>query len=460
MYYDLIKFQTKSMLSVLTSQFAVFALSNSTEDEAALKKSTSALAELVGLVHNVLLESPLELRSDELVIRRGAMTAKEYKEQYLKPIVLTGCSPFAPFIERKKISSTLISLQTKSVKYCDKAISKLARSRFEKSLRDDAPVSMKEAKRSVQDDLKNEVSYVLDQIPIVEKFVEHFFVIDFKHKVVLANNTHHNREAVNVFFALLLKMVKKLEELNPELESDLARLSSEVFKERLDIQPYSTYSLSTQKAFGAYSIPDALEFYSSEESIKAGVAIPVSPTDTVKFSSEKDEKTRVDFKNSIGYFVNPEKAPTPSFKLLADFSKKHKLKASSLVVDGQIPRSAQLARFVEAHADVAPDELKEAMLNLSFETKAVDGNVSFKVKSGMSWFEEAARQLLIDKADDAHIARKHLESFLLLELGDMLEPLHHVISLFVEFYLRANQAKGDLTVPLVDDLKKASEQAA
>lgn len=460
MSYDLIKFQTKSMLSVLTSQFAVFALDNSTEDEVALKKSTSALSDLIHIVHKVLLESPLNLDGDELTIRRGALSAKEYKEQRLKPIVLTGSSPFAPFVERKKISSVLISLQSKSVKYCDKAISKLARGRFERSLLDDAPVSMKEAKRSVIDDLKNEIAHVLDKVPLVEKYVEHFFVIDFKHQVVLANNTHHNREAVNVFFALLLKMVKKLEELHPELQPNLEALSSEVFRERLDIQPYSTHSLSKQKAFGAYSIPDALDFYSSDEFSKSGDKLPVSPTDTVKFASEKDEKTRVDFRNSIGYFVNPDKSPLPSFKLLSDFSKKHRLKASSLIVEGQIPRSSQLVRFVEAHADVAPDELKEPMLCLSFETKAVDGNVSFKVKGGMSWFEEAARQLLLDKIDDTHVGRRQLESFLLLELGDMLEPLHYVISLFTEFYLMSNQAKGDLTVPLVEDLKKASEEAA
>lgn len=457
---DLIKFNLKSVEATLKSPFSMFALTNSTDDPKALSHSIEFLAKTITFLHDVFIETQFDVEKTDMVVRVDAANKREYESHYFKPQVLTGVSPFVPYKNKDNAVGVLVRLQNKQVQFCGKSLNKIARERFESALRNDEPITMKEAKRSVEVELKNNPHRFDGEVPLVEKFQDHYFYIDFKTQVILAKNAHRCRDAINMFFALLMKAGKSLQNSHPELHEKLDKLMTETFKERPEVLNYSTFALTHKKAFGAYNIHDVVAYYSKEEKSKEAAPLPMSPTDTAGFISEKETEARIEFKNAMGYFLNHEKKALPSYQILSSFSEKHHLKAYSLRVMGEIPKTEQLARYLEAHPEGASDEITSSTLTLGFETKASDGNISFKIFSGLSWVVDAAKRLLNDKFNDTHIARKQLEPFFLEEMGGMLEVLHHSCALFIDFYIRANQAGEHMETVVDKDIKRNQDRDA
>lgn len=458
MSHDLIKFHLKTVEAALRSPFAVFALTNSSEDLKALDRSASALAKTILYLHDVFMETECDTTAPEFLVQVNATNRREYEAHYFKSNVLTGHSPFIPQMDKKKLTGVMVKLQHKQVVFCSKSIQRLARKNFEDALRKDEPITFKEAKRLINAELQS--GGLASEVPLVEKFQDHFFYIDFKNQVILAKSAHRSRDAINMFFSLLLKAAKVLQERHPEFKDELEPLLTDTFKERLDVMPYSNYALTHQKAFGAYSIHDVIVHYCEEERDKDAPPLPVLPTDTVGFVSETQVDARIEFRNSVGYFLNHASKTIPSYRTLSSFSEAHQLKAVKLRVIGEIPQTDQIKRYIARNPEGKPEALEGETLTLGFDTKASDGNITFRISDGLQWPVESAKVLLMDLFGDTHVARKQLEPFLLKEFGELLEVLHHSCSLFIDFYTRANQAGKEISeTDLERDLKKAQEDA-
>lgn len=458
MSYDVIKIHQKELETSLKSQFAVFALTNSSEDIKSLNKSVEALAKTLQFMNDLYIETEADSTLDSMSIRFDKNNKKEYDMAYFKPHVMTGHSPFMLQIDGKKVVGVLVKLQYKNVSYCNKTIKRLVRQRFEESMRNDELLTMKECKRLIETELKEGKNK--EPVPLVDRYQDHYFYIDIKNQIVLAKNAHRSKDVINMFFSLLIKAGKAFQDEHPEVKAELDALLTEAMKERMDIVPYSTYALTHEKAFGAYSIHDTVVHYSQEETDKDSKPIPFLPTDTAGFGSDKTTNAKVDFKNSVGYFLGHDEKAMPSYRTLSSLSEKHRLRALSLRVTGEVPLTEQLKRYKEAHPDAFGDDIAGDYLTMTFDTRASDGNVIFKFVEGLYWPMEATRRLLQDKFDDTHIGKKQLEPFLLNEFGASLELLHHSCSMFIDFYLRANQASGEFEETALErDLKQAQADA-
>ena len=455
---DLIKLHLKTLEASVKSPFAVFALINGSEDMKALSASIKSLAKTLDFFSDIFLESEIDTADPDLTVRFDKPNKKEYDETYFRPHIMAGYSPFMLQKEGKVITGALVKLQHKNVSYCQKTIKRLVRQRFEEALRNDEPLTFKECKRHIETLLKE--GKMSDPVPLVDKYQDHYFYLDFKNQIVLAKNAHRTKDIINMFFSLLLKVGKSLSDRHPELLEKIDKMMTETLKERMDIVPYSTYALTHEKAFGAYSIHDAVVYYSKEESDNDAKPIPFLPTDTAGFFSETKMDARIDFRNAVGYFLGHNEKTLPSYRTLSSFSDKHVLRAYSLRVTGEIPLTDPIKRFKEAFPESIGDEIAGEYLSMSFDTKASDGNVTFKITEGLFWPVEAARRLLNQLFGDTHIGKKQLEQTLLKEFGALLEVLHHSCSLFIEFYVRANQAPEEMgETELEKDLKQAQIDA-
>lgn len=457
---DLIKAQLKTVEGALRSSFAVFSFTNSTVDTKSLSSSIDALSKTILFMHDVVIETGTDLSVGDMTIKRMASNQAEYSEDYFKPHVSVGSSPFLPYFVKNKLVGVLVRMQQKNVVFCRKTISRLARELFERAYINDESLSMKQAKKSIVEQLQQANSILRKDVPLVDSYSDVCFYIDFKNHVILAKNGHRTHEAINFFFSLLLKVGKSLKTAHSELELELDALLTSVFKERLDIQAFSTYALAHHKAFGAYQIQDVVNFYSDEESKNDEAPLPMLPTDTVGFVSELKSPVKIEFKNAIGYFLNHGEETLPSYRTLKTFADNHLLKASSIRVEGEIPMPKVVERYLTAHPDAKDGELSGQTLTICYDTKASEGNIIFKVNQGTEWFFHAALSNLLDEVSDKHWAKKQVEPLILKEMGDMLELLHESSSLFIEFYIRANKVNHYTETAVDQDLKKAIDDSA
>lgn len=431
-YNEFISQQVKLAMGTIKSNQALYAIHLNEDNAELLESSFRAFSSLCGALKDYCSKHEVDVTRGDLRVYTKSQHVPDTEYFCLAPHVSIGYSPFMMYNSDGENKGVFVKMRQHRFSYCSKSIKKLVQETFETSFKSDEPVSMKEAKARVRDRLKDGN---LDSIPLVEKVAPITFYLDLENQRVMAKSGHRDQDGLAAFFQLIRR-------LNEAAEKDAyqpASLPSELaLKYRYTVSPFSNYSMSMGKAYGAYNLRKMVEFYSSDNN-DDGCA--VEPTWSGAFSSTNDHSQVITFKNSIGLFlpgIDATNPPPTTFTMLNDFADAKGLNVNTLRVIGEVPMGDLLNSFKTEFPESVDDEIRGDFLDVKFSTQAKDGNICIQVIDDLKYHKEAVAKFLRDDLSENHYPMNQIEGVLLKHLGGLLGVLHDSIDLFVKIYVESN----------------------
>lgn len=438
MYAELVKYQSAPFNNALKSNFMVYGFKSNGGDDNKIKDHLSNVQKVCETISIAAIENAIDLDQDSLRVKLKDSASAQYEYYTLDPHISIGYSPFM-FYEKDGIKGVFIKMKHRKSVFCNKTIEKLSREMYESSLLNDAPMSKKACKKIVLEEIERGN---ITSVPLIESESSIHLYIDLEKDVLLTKSTKRDSESINVFYQLIKKAMQFI---NDSEIVNAESLIQDTFSERFDKVCFAQQAISNNIAFGPYHVGQLVSFYAKRESDKNDSVSSVEPTMTADFISKDDASQLVKMKNSVGIVATEDGTMRASFSMIDDFSNEKNMDVVSVRVQGEVPRADYLAKYCEEFPEQAPSSIQGEHIEMSYDTRAKDGNIMFKIVDGISEHTDITYQLLINELADTHYSIPNMEPLLLKNFAKNLSVLHDSIQLFTDLYLNANKAKPEFS---------------
>jgi hypothetical protein len=449
---EVIKFQLKPLLSAMKAYYVVFSLDLGREEPETFTKITHAIGTLCERLSDLVRKKKIDLTEDPYRLYFSSPKDEEKEYFTFAPHISIGHSPFLLNKDNGALEGVFIKLRHTRFVFCSKYINTLARKLFDLHTINEDPISFKQAKTTILERMNEENNP--DSIPLLTKVSDIFVYLDVETGRVLAKSNHRTKDAMRAFFELSTRVSETIQERHPETAPTLAPLTEMANSERLYTQPYTNHQMTLTKAVGAYNISSLVEYYAKQSETKDDLECPVEPTTTAELRSRDVTTQTMKFKNSVDLFMS-DKKKSSFFIMLQDFSVEKELIFNSIRVNGELDKPSLLERYGETHPEALGTLCEEGTVGLTYDTKAVEGNIAFKIVDTLSIYNDAVRALLSDEMGDRFYNITDMEKLLAKEFASLLPILHHSADLFTSLYLSSNQPPEKFGAQLNEVLQEA-----
>ncbi len=447
-----ITYHLKPLVTAVKSFYSVFAVEiPGIEEQEEIKLHVQAITDLANKLGKASIEHEIDFDTQELRAYTTSPNEKECEYFAFEPHISTGYSPVLSYGSESNIQGVFIRLKHVSYVYCGKTMDKLAKALYEKQMKADDPIYMKEAKRAIREQTREQNNP--ENVPLLKKENSVYIYLDSENQCFLAKNGKRSQDAIRLMLHLLSTLPEKLDS---KYETDLTSTKDVAFEHNVYLQAYTNYSMSRGVAFGAYNITNLVDFYANEESDEV---CPVEPTMTAEMKNKEDSTQVIGFKNSVDLFME-SKAGESVFLSLKGFSEEKNLDFKSIRVTSEMHYSDQIKEYVKEFPEVAGEELGGDLLTIQYDTKSIEGNIGFKIADAIKYHIEATRKLSIEAFNDRHYSFKEMEPVMLSHFSGLLAVLHDSSNLFIELYIRANQATEEFGSAITEAIEQATKQDA
>lgn len=445
-----ITYHLKPLVTAVKSFYSVFAVEiPGIEEQEDIKLRVKSIVNLVDMIGNASIEHEIDFDTQELRAYTTSPNEKECEYFSFEPHISTGYSPVVSYGEKSNVRGVFVRLKHVSHVYCGKTMDKLAKALYEKKMKEGDPIYMKEAKKAIREQTREQNNP--ENVPLLKKENSVYIYLDSENQCFLAKNGKRSQDAIRLMLHLLATLPEKLDS---KYETNLTEIKDIAFESNIYSQAYTNHSMSRGVAFGAYNISNLVDFYANE---KSDEACPVEPTMTAEMKNKEDSTQIIAFKNSVDLFMESEPGDSV-FSSLKFFSEEKNLDFKSIRVTSEMHYSDQIKEYIAEFPEVAGEDLGGDLLTISFDTKSIDGNIGFKIADAIKYHIEATRKLSIHAFTDRHYSFKEMEPVMLEQFAGLLSVLHDSSNLFIELYIRANQATEEFGSAITDAIEQATKQ--
>lgn len=433
---ELIAQHTKPTLQSLKSTQALYAIRHSEDDPEKLKMSLKAVRQLCDEISQYAMKNRVSLQDEDFRIYTRPKDQQDTEYYCMSPHLSIGYSPFIFLKPEKNIRGVFVKIEQHRFTWCSTTMNLKAQKLYQESFKNDAPISMKEAKAQIETNL---MGGNRDNIPLIEKLGYSTFYLDLENQRILSKSSHRDQDGIATFFKLLARAALVLHEKSPAAGFDeLAQLGC---AEPFYIDPYTNRAITKGLAFGAYNIDKLVEFYAKQGPDSKECA--VSPTWSADLISKDSHVQKIQFRNSIGIFLEgiSDQKQQPTFTMINRFAGSKSLDVTKIEVVGEVPVGLLLKEYQQEYI---PDEGEQPadtlgeFIDLTFKTHAKDGNICIQLCDPLREHTKALQWRLRKHLNEHHCSARDTEILFLKWLGLLLEVVHNSIDLFTALYLDSN----------------------
>lgn len=439
-----ISFHLKPLIAAIKSYYSVFAIEIPEKNEDEVAHLVERACTLIEKMHASVILNEVDLSCVDF---RGHLLSPSNGEQdyfVLAPHIKTGYSPFLINYDGKEAKGVLTLVRRVRSTYCSKTISKICEEQFLKAIKEDSPLPLKTIRAELMDNIRTNGNTF--NVPLVETISDTYIYLDKVNNCILCKGNKSSFVAMKMFLSYLSRLPK---DLDSAINTTFTRDFEDVMSALWFTIPYTNYLMGEGKAFGAYNVATVVRYYSDADSDTC----PVEATETGRFKSAEKGDQSISFNNSLSILVEKE-AGESDFSSLQVFSQNKDLELMTIRVSTEMDNTPQLNQFIEEHPEEVGDDLSTVSNTLYYDTKAIDGNVSYKIASGMDWHIRAVKTLIAHHAQENHIPLKGAEQTLHNYFSGLLPLLQESTNSFVTLYLQANKVTSEFGNELSDTFEK------
>lgn len=433
---ELISQHTKPTLQSLKSTQALYAIRHSEDDHEKLVASLKAVRQLCDEISQYVMKNRVSLQDEDFRIYTRPKDQQDTEYYCLSPHLNIGYSPFIFLKPEKIIRGVFVKIEQHRFTWCSTTMNKKAQKLYQDSFKNDAPISMKEAKALIETNL---VGGNLDNIPLIEKVSCSTFYLDLDNQRILSKSSHRDQDGITTFFKLLAKAAQVLHEKSKAVGFD--ELVKDACTEPFYIDPYTNRAIAKGLAFGAYNIDKLVEFYATQG--PDSKACSVSPTWSADLISKDSHVQKIQFRNSIGIFLDgiSDQKQQPTFTMINRFAGSKSLDVTKIEVVGEVPVGQLLKEYNQEYVPDEGEQPADTMgdfIDLTFKTHAKDGNICIQICDPLREHSKALQWRLRKHLNENHCSSGDIERLFLTWLGLLLEVVHNSIDLFTTLYMDSN----------------------
>lgn len=439
---DLNKHDLQPLAKILASEFSIFAID--IENPGGPVDTLEPLKSLMEQLDLTLHDHPIDFSADDYRMYMGSKTSVPRSFYQFGSHMLAGRMPFLFYRdEQGKILGGLLKLEYHTVAHDDKVINKLIHQLVESTRPTANPISHKEAKRLIQDEVKS--GKHPEKYPVIETCGVNFLYFDFEHQRILVKNSSRNA-ALSLHSVMFCNKVAS--QLIAEGKNATRLKNAQELTNNLQPHPtsFAQHCISKGETSSPYRMDNLVKFYAESKDIS-----PVQATDTAELRPRDQDSQKIMLKNSLSTLASRDIATEDHFQTLQRFASANDFSIESMDVCGEIRKPWLIRQYLEAFPEGTYDAIEGDYISLTFATKSVTGNIAFSTRSGMALMSDAAMRLINKDLGEGAVDFNFARSVCSKWFGAMLGILHQSSGLFVECY----KASSKTTEP-----KFSAEQAA
>lgn len=154
-----ITYHLKPLVTAVKSFYSVFAVEiPGIEEQEDIKSRVKSIVELVDMIGRASIEHEIDFDVQELRAYTTSPNEKECEYFSFEPHISTGYSPVVSYGEKSSVRGVFVRLKHVSHVYCGKTMDKLAKALYEKKMKEDDPIFMKEAKKPFANKLASRIT--------------------------------------------------------------------------------------------------------------------------------------------------------------------------------------------------------------------------------------------------------------------------------------------------------------
>lgn len=424
---DIHKHDLQPLKQALSGEFSVYAIDveNPGQDDVSLTPLMQLMVEIDKTLHDN--DIPIHSEDYRMYIGNKSIPASFYQ---FGSHVLAGRMPFLFYRDLTgNVLGALLLLEYHERQYDPKVIQRRIQALIEQSRPTPNPISHKDAKKQVQDEIK--AGKKLDGLPIIEKRTQHYLYFDFEHQQMLVKNSHRNSTLAHHSVLFLNRFVAQLATKN--LGSKALHETAKVTAQLQPLPtPFSVRSINESRAKQSYNIDALVACYARQDA-----APHISATDSADLRVKDEASQKIKLKNSLSTIANRDVATEDHFMTLLRFANEKTCDITALSVLGSIPTPRIVKQFIEMFPESVYDEIRGTHIELTYLTKSVQGNVTFSIRKGGEIVADAARKIIEHELINSPGDFRQLQSSCSQWFGEMLSVLHESSILFIKCYLES-----------------------
>tara|TARA_R110001583_G_scaffold85368_1_gene223687 strand:+ start:2513 stop:4006 length:1494 start_codon:yes stop_codon:yes gene_type:complete len=444
MSLEILKAEVKSITKLLFKPRNSFSFSLSEGEILQDAAFCKGFGDYIEMVNSIIIENGVDISSAPYNSIDKASDGSAYLEYGFSPFVRFGKTPFILIKDaQEKVIAAFINMHKTSSDFCSKSIRAKVDEMVMQSMKDDNPMSYKDATQAVSENIYTKNNP--DHIPKISKRKDLLYFVDFENNILWANDAKNANRDVRRMTAMLRNFVNYFSEAEYSNIAPLKVLRETIFEgENVSLTDYPSYSTGMLKTVGAFNLHNTIEFFAkSSNDDDAGIEL----TNTAKLKSRSDTASSVAFKESIEQFMKePDSEDETFFNRLHAFAEEKNMEVKELKVQGELILPSSAIQYMK---DYIPDQLSESSLGslVDVEFKLSDSDGKMRVELCKSLHTKLLLDMLtsgmVAQHNDEFLNSDKTEALIISCMAMVGELFLETSKLFIDTFHKTNAVKGD-----------------
>lgn len=449
MSLEILKSEVKSITKLFFKPRNSFSFSLSDGEVSQDIDFCKGLGKYIALVDGIISENAVDISVDPYNSIDKAADGSAYLEYGFSPFVRFGQSPFILLRDaHNKVIAAFINMHKTSSDFCSKTIRAKIDALVMQSMREDNPMSYKEANQKISENIYTRNNP--DNIPKISKRKDLLYFIDFESNVLWASDAKNANRDVRRMNAMLRNFVNHFTDAEYSKVTPLKELRENVYEgQNISLTDYPSYSTGMLKTVGAFNLHNTIAFFAaSSGDDDAGIEL----TNTAKLKSRSDTSSSVAFKDSIDQFMKePSDGDETFFNRLHSFAEEKNMEIKELKVQGELVLPPSAIEYMKDYAgDAYVESGLSSLIDVEFKLSDSDGKMRVELCKSLhiKVLLEMITRAMAEQFNDEFLNSDKSEGVIISCMSKIGELFLETSKLFIGTFHKTNavnQGFGDLS---------------